>query len=109
MSSFFAYVRVANGTLGGGTNFPRLVGVDAEGWCESGVVDCDGEWEGGVTFRPVEGNAVFWENLGDRGEGDERTMHAGLPLVGGEKVGMNIWTREGALGEGVRGKDRYDD
>ncbi|KAK1833960.1 hypothetical protein QBC39DRAFT_301809 [Podospora conica] len=111
VSSFFAYVRVANGTTGGGTNFPRLAGVGDERWCEAGIVDCDEEWERGVTFRPVEGNAVYWENLvpGTAGEGDERTMHAGLPVVGGEKVGMNIWTREGGLGEGVRGADRYDD
>ncbi|AEO68533.1 uncharacterized protein THITE_2145661 [Thermothielavioides terrestris NRRL 8126] len=110
-TSFFVYVRVEEGTLGGGTNFPRLrIGW----WCEQGIVDCDAEWEAGVTFRPVEGNAVFWANLiegeedglgggGGGRRGDERTLHAGLPVLAGGKVGMNIWTREGPVGEGIRG------
>ena len=105
VTSFFVYVHVEEGTVGGGTNFPR---VDAppggEGWwCSEGIVDCDEEWERGVTFRPVEGNAVFWANLDEDGRGDERVLHAGLPVVSGGKVGMNIWTREGPVGEGVRG------
>lgn len=72
-----------------------------------GFIDCDEEYEKGVTFRPVPGNAIYWENLLPNGRGDERTLHAGLPLTGGGKVGMNIWTREMALPEGVRGVDFY--
>lgn len=26
--------------------------------------------------------------------GDQRTLHAGLPVQRGSKLGMNIWTRE---------------
>ncbi|KAK3348890.1 2OG-Fe(II) oxygenase superfamily protein [Lasiosphaeria hispida] len=108
VSSFFAYVHVANDTTGGGTNFPRLDAVTDERWCEQGIVECDEPWENGVTFRPVEGNAVFWENLvSGTGRGDERTLHAGLPVTGGGKIGMNIWTREGPLPEEVRGVDVY--
>jgi prolyl 4-hydroxylase len=105
VTSFFAYVHVANGTTGGGTNFPRLGEVPAEGrWCDEGILDCDAEWEKGATFRPVEGNAVFWVNLlppdGKGGRvGDERTLHAGLPVTGGGKIGLNIWTREGPVAE----------
>lgn len=105
LSSFFAYVAVDNGTTGGGTNFP-VVDAPRDGrWCERGFVDCDEEWERGVTFRPVEGNAVFWVNLLPDGRGDPRTLHAGLPVVSGGKIGMNIWTRQAPLSEEIRGPD----
>jgi prolyl 4-hydroxylase len=104
-SSFFAYVRVDNGTTGGGTNFPVVDAPGDERWCERGFVDCDEEWERGVTFRPVEGNAVFWHNLLPDGRGDARTLHAGLPVTSGGKIGMNIWTRQAPLSEEVRGPD----
>jgi len=95
--------------VGGGTSFPMVEAKrrDDKRWCA--VLDCDCEEEkGGVTFRAVEGNAVFWENLvvssddGGRRRGDERVIHAGLPVLKGEKIGMNIWTREGAMKEEVR-------
>jgi prolyl 4-hydroxylase len=78
-----------------------------EDWCE--MVDCDEEWERGVTFRPREGSGVFWMNM-ERDvdgvmRGDERTLHAGLPVTSGGKVGMNIWTREAPLGREFRGGD----
>ena len=92
----YAYVGVGEGTTGGGTNFPALDAPHGEEWCD--VIDCDEEWEKGVTFRPVEGNAVYWENMVG-GQGDDRTLHAGLPVTGGWKVGMNVWTREGPLGK----------
>lgn len=68
-SSFFAYVQAQNLT-GGGTNFPQLNPPRDERWCE--FLDCDEEIEKGVTFRPVEGSAVFWVNLFEDGRGDER-------------------------------------
>lgn len=101
-SSFFAYVAAENVT-GGGTNFPMVAPPRDERWCA--FVDCDEPWENGVTFRPVVGNAVFWSNLLDDGSGDQRTLHAGLPVITGEKIGMNIWTRQGPLSEDIRGKD----
>jgi prolyl 4-hydroxylase len=106
LSSFFAYVNVANGTTtGGGTNFPVLDAPGDDRWCSLGFVDCDEEWERGVTFRPVEGNAVFWQNLLPDGSGDPRTLHAGLPVTSGGKIGMNIWTRQAPLSEDIRGPD----
>jgi prolyl 4-hydroxylase len=102
-TSFFAYVHVANGTTGGGTNFPMVDAPGDQRWCD--FVDCDGEWESGVTFRPVEGNAVFWQNLLADGSGDHRTLHAGLPVTSGGKIGMNIWTRQAPLSEEIRGPD----
>lgn len=101
ISSFFAYIHVANDTTGGGTNFPMLDAPRDERWCR--VIDCDEPYENGVTFRPVEGSAVYWENLMTNGVGDERTLHAGLPVVTGQKIGMNIWTRQAPLSEELRG------
>lgn len=49
--------------------------------------------DGGLAFRPIRGNAVFWVNLHANGSGDERTMHAGLPVGEGVKTAMNIWPR----------------
>lgn len=103
ISSFFAYVHVSNDTTGGGTNFPILDAPRDEKWCK--VLDCDEPYENGVTFRPTEGNAVYWENLFPNGVGDERTLHAGLPVTTGQKIGMNIWTRQAPLSEEIRGKD----
>lgn len=99
VSSFFAYVKADNVT-GGGTNFPLLTAPRDEKWCK--FVDCDAEYEAGITVRPVEGNAVFWLNM-ENGNGDGRTLHAGLPVISGEKIGMNIWTRQGPLGDDIRG------
>jgi hypothetical protein len=96
LTSFFVYVAAGNLT-GGGTNFPILNQPYDEQWCE--FLDCDEPWDNGVTFRPVPGNAVFWQNLLEDGTGDPATIHAGLPVTSGYKLGMNIWTRQGPLDE----------
>ncbi|KAK1757785.1 hypothetical protein QBC47DRAFT_442841 [Echria macrotheca] len=49
--------------------------------------------DGGLAFRPIAGNAIFWVNLHPNGTGDTRTNHAGLPLGEGLKTAMNIWPR----------------
>ncbi|KAH8203762.1 hypothetical protein TruAng_002055 [Truncatella angustata] len=102
LSSFFAYVAADNIT-GGGTNFPMLDAPYNQKWCD--FVDCDEPYENGVTFRPVVGNAVFWQNLHEDGRGDHRNLHAGLPVTSGWKIGMNIWTRQGPLSDDIRGLD----
>jgi prolyl 4-hydroxylase len=94
-STFFVYIH-ANCT-GGGTNFPRLKpppenplegnGVD---WCE--FVDCDRPWDEGTTFKPIAGNAVYWDNLREDGSGHMNTLHAGRPVTSGNKMGLNMWT-----------------
>ncbi|OWP05100.1 2OG-Fe(II) oxygenase superfamily protein [Marssonina coronariae] len=94
VSSFYVDVAAENLT-GGGTNFPILNAPSDEKWCE--FVDCDEPWDNGVTFRPVPGNAIFWQNLQEDGSGDPATVHAGLPVMSGSKIGMNIWTRQGPL------------
>ncbi|KAK7948435.1 uncharacterized protein PG986_009321 [Apiospora aurea] len=50
--------------------------------------------DGGVAFRPVASNALFWVNLHANGTGDRRTLHAGLPVDDGLKTAMNIWPRK---------------
>ncbi|KAI1862969.1 hypothetical protein JX265_009015 [Neoarthrinium moseri] len=50
--------------------------------------------EGGLAFKPVAGNALFWVNLFANNTGDDRTVHAGLPVTGGLKTALNIWPRK---------------
>jgi prolyl 4-hydroxylase len=93
-TTFFVYLE-ANCT-GGGTNFPRLqaprdVSFDDK-WCQ--FIDCDQPYHMGVTFKPIIGNAVFWQNMKPDGEGHRDTLHAGLPVTSGQKVGLNIWTKQ---------------
>lgn len=99
LTSFFVYIAASPDIVGGGTQFPLLDAPKNERWCE--YVNCDAGWDEGVTFRPIARNAVFWKNLkkgkGESGVGDRRTLHAGLPVQRGSKLGMNIWTREGEL------------
>lgn len=103
-SSFFVYVHASEDIVGGGTQFPLLDAPLTEKWCK--YVNCDAEMEDGATFRPVQGNAVFWRNLkwvANKGYvGDGQTVHAGLPVQRGSKIGMNIWTRERCLDKKYR-------
>lgn len=55
--------------------------------------ELDGE-EKGIKFKPIQGNAVFWVNIDEQGQGDRRLVHAGLPVGDGEKIGMNLWPRK---------------
>ncbi|KAI1433099.1 hypothetical protein GGR50DRAFT_537603 [Xylaria sp. CBS 124048] len=107
VSSFMVWVQADN-IEGGGTEFPRLQqnGPD-EPWCR--WVEChnsrstntsekrrekEGEPITGITFKPISGNAVFWENFrpDGTGRGWQETWHAGLPVRRGIKVGLNIWS-----------------
>jgi prolyl 4-hydroxylase len=113
VSSFMVYVD-ANCT-GGGTAFPRLPAPENRRWCR--FIECDevadqsiegrearegegaggkgaegGVEKGGVIFKPIRGNAVYWENLRSDGTGYTETWHAGLPVLTGTKVGLNIWS-----------------
>lgn len=90
-STFFVYVGCED-CEGGSTRFyyPKLEGLSKK-WCD--VIDCLDAGRG-VKFLPVEGYAVFWENLDRNGLGREELLHAGTPLLRGVKYGLNIWTRE---------------
>lgn len=98
VASFFVFLE--DQCEGGETHFPF---VEPAVLPESLVGQANGEKEqkplwrrhesGGIAFRPVAGNAVFWVNLFANGTGDLRTRHAGLPLDSGRKTAMNIWPR----------------
>ncbi|KAK3362449.1 hypothetical protein B0T25DRAFT_490439 [Lasiosphaeria hispida] len=109
MASFFAILQ--DNCTGGETHFPFAKGIAPpnprggsswRGGMEDQIQRQDEElkplWreheDGGLAFRPVAGNAVFWVNLHANGTGDLRTNHAGLPLLSGQKTAMNIWPRQ---------------
>lgn len=112
----------ANPLVGGGTEFPELKrrSLD-ERWCRFVECGAKGGNEGsrdssetvgakdssagggaavgsdpatGVVFKPMAGNAVYWENFrpDGTGRGWNETWHAGLPVIRGTKVGLNIWS-----------------
>lgn len=78
---------------GGGTEFPLLRREAPDNpWCQ--WVECPklpesegefpttgGELVAGVSFKPIAGNAVYWENFrpDGTGRGWDETWHAGLP------------------------------
>ncbi|KAG9232535.1 hypothetical protein BJ875DRAFT_74888 [Amylocarpus encephaloides] len=100
VSTFMVYVDAD--CEGGGTKFPRLRMPDVSKgrWCE--FLECDRQQDEdrselaadnwGITFKPIKGNAIFWENLRPDGRGYEETFHAGLPVLAGTKIGLNIWS-----------------
>ena len=57
---------------GGGTVFPEL----------------------GIAAYPEKGAALFWYNLYRNGQMDQRTIHAGCPVLYGTKWISNHWFRE---------------
>jgi len=95
LGSFFVYLE-AKDVEEGETWFPYLkykydgLGVK-DGHGEKWISGGEG---GGVKFVPRKGSAIFWMNLHRNGTGDERVMHAGLPLKAGRKTAMNIWPRQ---------------
>ncbi|KAH6854004.1 hypothetical protein B0I37DRAFT_20482 [Chaetomium sp. MPI-CAGE-AT-0009] len=106
VASFFAILE--DTCTGGETHFPFAKPItspspNGEIMWRGGVAQTEEEQEsrplwrehedGGLAFRPVAGNAVFWVNLHANETGDPRTMHAGLPLESGRKTAMNIWPR----------------
>jgi prolyl 4-hydroxylase len=88
-STFFVYIYAD--CTGGGTHFPELK-VPRDGLCE--FLECDRPLEDGSTFKPIRGNAVYFKNLQANGTGHPKTIHAGMPVTSGRKMGMNLWTWE---------------
>ena len=44
-----------------------------------------------ATVNPTRGSAVFWHNMHANGNLDYRTMHAGCPVLFGQKWVSNKW------------------
>ncbi|KAK8873444.1 prolyl 4-hydroxylase alpha subunit [Apiospora arundinis] len=83
---------------GGGTHFPLLPRPRDPAWCEYIECGTTEEAEGaeepldGVVFKPIPGNAIYWENLREDGTGYNETLHQGLSIKSGVKIGMNAWS-----------------
>ena len=88
VASFFLYLD-ANCTSGG-TYFSRLP-APPEGRSEDRFSTTANR--PGLVIVPRLGSGVAWLNLNGTGAEDERTLHAGLPVREGSKVGMNIWIK----------------
>ncbi|KAI0548834.1 hypothetical protein F4679DRAFT_286714 [Xylaria curta] len=92
VASFFVILQ--DTCTGGETWFPFIKAISPQ----PKESDEDRLWreheDGGLAFKPVAGNALFWVNLFPNGTGDTRTVHAGLPVTGGLKTAMNIWPRQ---------------
>jgi len=48
----------------------------------------------GLALWPKKGDAAFWYNLYQNGEGDEMTRHAACPVLSGTKWVSNFWIHE---------------
>lgn len=94
--TWFPYVKPVEESLPPRPDLPSEVLEKMDVETRAKVVPAWREHEdGGVAFRPVVGNAIFWVNLHANGTGDERTVHAGLPFKGkGRKTAMNIWPKK---------------
>ncbi|KAJ5105836.1 hypothetical protein NUU61_003183 [Penicillium alfredii] len=91
LSTFMVYLDAD--CTGGGTNFPRLRMPPGKQWCRFLECEEDGQHPPpGITFKPIKGNAIFWENLRPDGTGYPETWHAAFPVSSGTKVGLNIWS-----------------
>lgn len=88
-STFFAILEADCTNCG--TRFPRLQvdwsARDAR-WC--GFVNCNSTES--LTVEAVPGAALFWRNIDNRDVVNENTLHEGLSVDQGSKVGLNIWT-----------------
>ncbi|KAJ5189104.1 Prolyl 4-hydroxylase alpha subunit [Penicillium cf. griseofulvum] len=95
VSTIFAYLE-CDDCVGGSTQFPYYRGSFPASWCK--FIDCedneDNRAAGGIGFKPIQGNAVFWRNLYENGTGHPGVWHAGMPVHKGRKSGLNIFTRK---------------
>ncbi|KLU84257.1 oxidoreductase [Magnaporthiopsis poae ATCC 64411] len=104
VSSMMVWLDDGAGSLvGGGTDFPLLRRPSADTrWCRfiqcpetNNDTNSNSNQQRGVVFKPVVGNAVYWENFPPgtfAGPGYDESWHAGLPVEAGVKVGLNIWS-----------------
>ncbi|KAJ5219927.1 hypothetical protein N7468_009131 [Penicillium chermesinum] len=79
----------------GETYFPYITGMNDSAVDRHGSQGQPRFWTNGdgtgLYVAPRKGNAVFWVNLKANGQGDERTLHAALPVGSGSKIAMNFW------------------
>jgi prolyl 4-hydroxylase len=89
LASFFIYLQ--DECTGGETWFPNVTVSEAGRLGRERIKQ--GHDDRGTSVVASKGSGLFWINLGDDGTGDRRTLHAGLPVGEGVKVGMNVWVK----------------
>jgi prolyl 4-hydroxylase len=92
LASFFVILQ--DNCTEGETHFPYIKPIAPQNFADKETAVWREHERGGLAFRPIAGNALFWVNLYKNGTGDRRVMHAGLPLKDGLKTAMNIWPRQ---------------
>lgn len=90
LASFFVYLQ--DECTGGETWFPNVT-VSETGRLGRERITLGSEGMG-TSIVARKGSGLFWVNLAEDGRGDRRTLHAGLPVVEGVKVGMNVWVKK---------------
>jgi len=94
-TSFFVYVHASDDLEGGETFFPRIpapmdVGLPAN----PGVVSINNtSGAPSLAVKPVSRSAIFWVGVKPDGTVNFDTIHEGLPVTKGEKLGMNVWAK----------------
>ncbi|KAF5581440.1 2OG-Fe(II) oxygenase family Oxidoreductase [Fusarium pseudoanthophilum] len=83
-----SFIYIGDNCTGGETYFPDIKGVGPNADGDKFSRTEDGM---GLLVKPKKGNAVIWHNVHQNGTGDERMAHAGLPVVNGTKIGMNLF------------------
>ncbi|KAK8204832.1 hypothetical protein IWZ01DRAFT_457768 [Phyllosticta capitalensis] len=87
-SSFFVILRAKN-VVGGATYFPKIPKPKSPELCR--FLDCTGTHKG-LVIKPRVGSAVFWRNLRSNFSIHPATLHSGMKVESGEKIGANLWT-----------------
>ncbi|PYH99216.1 hypothetical protein BO71DRAFT_394554 [Aspergillus ellipticus CBS 707.79] len=108
LGSFFTYL--GGNSTGGETYFPFVKTTPSAADGRKYAIPANGK---GLVVKPTKGSALFWVNLyPNNGTGDNRTLHAGLPVHQGVKYGMNLWTKHykgsAILGPYESQEDRLD-
>ena len=88
LASFFIYV-IADCT-GGETWFPNITTPSSFQKDQTTPVQTL-DHSNGLALKARAGSGVFWMNLTNGTVGNTKTLHAGLPVKSGIKIGMNIW------------------
>ncbi|KAJ9602823.1 hypothetical protein H2200_012603 [Cladophialophora chaetospira] len=91
LTSFFVYLEYSG--TGGETYFPKVKALPSKAFAEDERFSST-DTDMGIAIRPIPKNAIFWVNLFPNGTRDDRTVHAGVTLEGGSKIGMNIWAKQ---------------
>lgn len=94
-TSFFVYVHASDDLEGGETFFPRIPPPLNAGLPPNPAIVSIRNSSGApaVAVKPVSRSAAFWVGVKPDETVNFDTIHEGLPVTRGEKIGMNIWAK----------------